>query len=224
MVTRIFVEDAPACKALEKGSPATGVAQKYLTKQDIGVLVLFVSEPADIDDLSMLAEFAQLAMDRARAASARAEAVEAEGGDPSVHLIAFDRMGRAMRLALSLRRRFAGEAQAQAVQRVQARKERLKAALTPAIRIHAPFGDRQELDWALAHRLETEADAFATMPFEAGLARLNKILGLPAEACAVESPDVRQARGRDAPAALPAARLAPDLVALARQVQATGPP
>jgi len=157
-----------------------------------------VHEPADIDDLSMLAEFAQLALDRARAASARAEAVEAEGGDPSVHLIAFDRMGRAMRLALSLRRRFAGEAQAQAVQRVQARKERLKAALTPAIRIHAPFGDRQELDWALAHRLETEADAFAAMPFEAGVAHLARMLGLRLEVAADPEPKGRGAASGDA--------------------------
>jgi uncharacterized coiled-coil protein SlyX len=58
-------------------------------------------------------------MDRARAASRRAEAVEAEGGDPQVHLVAFDRMGRAMRLALVLRRRFAREAQAEAVERVR---------------------------------------------------------------------------------------------------------
>jgi hypothetical protein len=72
---------------------------------------LFVSTAADIDDLAMLAEFAQLALERARAASRRAEAVEAEGGDPQVHLVAFDRMGRAMRLALSLRRRFTGEAE-----------------------------------------------------------------------------------------------------------------
>ncbi|HEY3695877.1 hypothetical protein [Phenylobacterium sp.] len=140
-----------------------------------------MNAPADIDDLAMLAEFAQLAMDRARAASRRAEAVEAEGGDPAPHLVAFDRMGRAMRLALSLRRRFAGEARAAAVQRVQARKERLRAALAPAIRIHAPFGDRQELEWALAHRLETEAEAFADLPFDVGVERLSELLGLPAE-------------------------------------------
>src|SRR3954471_21822729 len=104
-----------------------------LTKLASYVLVLFVTAPADIDDLAMLAEFAQLAMARARAAAARAEAVEAEGGDPAPHLVAFDRMGRAMRLALSLRRRFAGEAQTEAAERVQVRKQRLKAALTPAI-------------------------------------------------------------------------------------------
>ena len=139
-----------------------------------------MSEPADIDDLAMLAEFAQLAMDRARAASRRAEAGEAEGGDPAPHLIAFDRMGRAVRLALSLRRRFAGEARAEAVQRVQARKERLRAALSPAIRIHADFRDRQDLEWALVHRLETEAEAFASIPFDVGVTRLSKVLGLPA--------------------------------------------
>jgi hypothetical protein len=152
-----------------------------LTSQAMCVLVLFVTGPADIDDLAMLAEFAQLAMARARAASARAEAVEAEGGDPSVHVAAFDRMGRAMRLALSLRRRFADEAQVQASRRVQARKEDLRAALTPAIRLHADFSDRQDLDWALAHRLETEADTLAMMPFEAGLAHLVRLLGLPDE-------------------------------------------
>jgi hypothetical protein len=153
-----------------------------LTTRPAYVPFLFVTAPADIDDLALLAEFAELAMARARAASARAEAVEAEGGDPSVHVAVFDRMGRAMRLALSLRRRFIGEAEQQAGRRVQARKERLKAALTPAIRVHAPFADRQDLDWALAHRLETEADALAALPFAAGVARLTRLLGLPVEA------------------------------------------
>jgi hypothetical protein len=140
---------------------------------------LFVDTPPDIDDLAMLAEFAQLAMERARAASRRAEAVEAEGGDPQVHLVAFDRMGRAMRLALSLRRRFAREGLAEASQRVQVRKEGLKAALTPAIRAHASAVERQQLDWALAERLETEAETFASLPFELGVARLRESLGLP---------------------------------------------
>jgi hypothetical protein len=141
---------------------------------------LFVTEPAEIDDLAMLAEFAQLALARARAASARAEAVEAEGGDPLTHLMAFDRMGRAMRLALSLRRRFADEVRAQAAQRVQARKERLKAALSPAICVHADVNERRTLQWELDQRLETEADTFAELPLETGLSRLRQILGLPA--------------------------------------------
>ena len=185
-----------------------------------------MTEPADIDDLAMLAEFAQLAMARTRAASARAEAVEAEGGDPAPHLVAFDRMGRAMRLALSLRRRFAGEARAEAAQRVQHRKERLKAALTPAIRIHAPFADRQELDWALAHRLETEADAFADLPFDAGVERLCSLLGLTEEARLAEPPEVQATQAQAAPVESLGVLLTPDLVARARQVvaEATGPP
>ena len=185
-----------------------------------------MSAPTDIDDLAMLAEFAQLAMARARAAAARAEAVEAEGGDPQAHLVAFDRMGRAMRLALSLRRRFAGEARAEAAGRVQARKERLKAALAPAIRLHAPFDDRQQLDWALAHRLETEADAFAELPFEAGVERLCRLLGLTAEAAPVEPVEIQTPQGQDAPAEGLRARFTPDLVARARQIvaEATGPP
>jgi hypothetical protein len=141
---------------------------------------LFVSTPADIDDLSMLAEFAQLAMARARAASARAEAVEAEGGDPAPHLAAMDRMGRAMRLALTLRRRFAGEATAEAVQRVQVRKERLKAALTPAICLQADTYERRCLQWELDQRLETEAESFAGISLDVGLERLRHTLGLPA--------------------------------------------
>jgi hypothetical protein len=145
------------------------------------VHVLFVTmDPADIDDLAMLARFAQLAMARAEAVSARAEAVEAEGGDPTAHLVVFDRMGRALRLALSLRRRFAGEAQAFAAQRVQDRKERLKAALTPAICVHADINQRRELQWELDQRLETEADAFADLPLQTGLERLRQVLGLPA--------------------------------------------
>src|SRR4051794_26706781 len=128
----------------------------------------------------MLAEFAQLAMARARAAAQRAEAVEAEGGDPQAHLVAFDRMGRAMRLALVLRRRFAGEARAEAAERVPVRKERLGAALTPAVPLHAHTGRRQRLEWALAQRLETEAEAFADLPLDVGLACLGKALGLPA--------------------------------------------
>jgi hypothetical protein len=197
-----------------------------LTNWPIYVLVLFVDTPADIDDMAMLAEFAQLAMARARAASARAEAVEAEGGDPSVHVAAFDRMGRAMRLALSLRRRFADEAQVQASRRVQARKEDLRAALTPAIRLHADFSDRQDLDWALAHRLETEADTLASLPFEAGVARLTRMLGLPGEIPVPEPGEAGEAAPDRAPHQHDADLISPDLVARARQVaaRATGPP
>jgi hypothetical protein len=190
---------------------------------------LFVSAPPDIDDLAMLAEFAQLALDRARAASARAEAVEVAGGDPTVHLLAFDRMGRAMRLALSLRRRFAREAETRATERVNARKERLKAALTPAIRIHAPFAERRDLDWVLAHRLETEAEALAELSFDAGVARLFELLGLNAETC-VEAAEVHAAGSQQAPPDSAAALFTPELIARARQVvadvasSATGPP
>jgi hypothetical protein len=144
------------------------------------VLVLFVTDAADIDDLAMLARFAQLAMARAEAASARAEAIESEGGDPTSHLIAIDRMGRALRLALSLRRRFAGEAQEIATRRVQVRKQQLKAALTPAICVHADVNERRTLQWELDQRLETEADTFADLPLQTGLERLRQVLGLPA--------------------------------------------
>jgi hypothetical protein len=184
--------------------------------------------PADIDDLAMLAEFADLALARARAASRRAEAVEAEGGDPAVHLVAFDRMGRAMRLALALRRRFAGEAQVQAGRQVQARKEQLKAALTPAIRIHAPFADRQALDWALAHRFETEAEALASLPFEAGVARLVQMLGLPEDAKAAEPAEDSQAGPDSAPAQDLSDLLTPEILdqahRIAARASATGPP
>ena len=137
-------------------------------------------ELADIDDLALLAEFAQLAMARARAASARAETAETEGSDPTAHLVAFDRMGRAMRLALSLRRRFMGEAEAGAVRRVEAGKQRLKAALVPAIRLHAGPLEQVRLQYELDQRLETEADAFAEMPLAVGLVQLRRALGLPA--------------------------------------------
>jgi hypothetical protein len=203
---------------------------------------LFVSAPADIDDLAMLAEFAQLAMARARAAAARAEAVEAEGGDPQGHLVAFDRMGRAMRLALVLRRRFAGEARAEAAVRVQVRKEGLRAALTPAIRTHAHTVERQRLEWALAQRLETEAEALASLPLDVGLASLSKALGLPAFVrsdaetdAAAGSQDLAtspppSAAPVAAPMQGPAALLTPEVVGRARQVAAkvphaaTGPP
>jgi hypothetical protein len=196
-----------------------------LTISRHNVPYLFVSPPDDIDDLAMLAEFAQLALERARAASRRAEAVEAEGGDPSSHLVAFDRMGRAMRLALSLRRRFADEAQVQAAQRVQVRKDQLKAALTPAIRLHADFSDRQQLDWALAHRLETEGDTLASLSFEAGVERLVQMLGLPPEACAAAPAEDRKA-GPEWAAADLAGLLAPERAARAHAVaaRATGPP
>jgi hypothetical protein len=170
----------PRCYRSGGGKGGADLPRKILTIRPTYVLVLFVSTPADIDDLSMLAEFAQLAMGRARAASARAEAVEAEGGDPAPHLAAMDRMGRAMRLALSLRRRFMGEAEAHAAQRVQARKEHLKAALTPAIYIHADISERRELQWELDQRLETEADSFVGISLEDGLVRLRHMLGLPA--------------------------------------------
>jgi hypothetical protein len=197
-----------------------------LTIHPRDVPFLFVDTPPDIDDLAMLAEFAQLALELARAASARAEAVEAEGGDPSVHLIAFDRMGRAMRLALSLRRRFADEARVQAGRRVQVRKDQLKAALTPAIRLHADFSDRQDLDWALAHRLETEAEAFANLPFEAGVVRLARMLGLPNQAHATESAEAGEAGPNGVPAETITDLITPDLVGRDCRIAApaTGPP
>jgi hypothetical protein len=197
-----------------------------LTAEASYVPFLFMSAPADIDDLALLAEFAQLAMARARAAAARAEIIEAEGGDPSVHLVAFDRMGRAMRLALSLRRRLADAAHAQAGRRIQARKEQLRAALTPAIRLHAPFAERQDLDWALAHRLETEAETFANLSFEAGLARLCGLLGLPDEAPDGEAAEAAPSGPRDVSADDFAVTLTPDLVDRACRIaaRATGPP
>ena len=176
----------------------------------------------------MLAEFAELAMERVRAASSRAAAVEAEGGDPSVHLIAFDRMGRALRLAISLRRRLIGEAQAEAGRHLQVRKERLRAALTPAIRRQAPFGERQDLDWALAHRLETEAETFASLSFEAGVARLTRMLGLPDEAPDDETAEAPPSDLQDISVDDFGITLTPDLVDRARRIAdratATGPP
>jgi hypothetical protein len=136
-------------------------------------------------------------------------------------------MGRAMRLALSLRRRFTGEAERQASRRVEARKERLKAVLGPAIRIHAPFSDRQALDWALAHRLETEAGALANLPLEVGVARLTQILGLPPGSLNAEPSEHPDAGTTFAD------RMAPDLVTgdpvacahtAAIRAAATGPP
>jgi hypothetical protein len=195
---------------------------------------LFVDAPPDIDDLAMLAEFAQLALARARAASARAEAIEIQGGDPSQHLVALDRMGRAMRLALSLRRRFMDEAERDTGRRVQARKDALRAALKPAIRLHADFSDRQDLDWALAHRLETEADTLVNLPFEVGVARLTEMLGLPeglpeaAEDQSIEDapPEPGDRRESDDRYEDVVGPISPDLVARALTVaaRATGPP
>jgi hypothetical protein len=186
-----------------------------LTSRPTYVLVLFVPAPADIDDLAMLAEFALLAMARAKAASARAEAVEAEGGNPTIHLRAMDRMGRAMRLALNLRRRFADEAQAQAVQRAQVRKERLKAALSPAIYLHADISERRELHWELDERLETEADALANISLEDGLAHLRQVLGLPVFVAS----DIGEAGGCN-----PLSRHAPTAPPEGEQLGATVPP
>jgi hypothetical protein len=193
-----------------------------------------MSAPADIDDLSLLAEFAQLAMARARAASARAEAAEVEGADPTAHLVAFDRMGRAMRLALSLRRRFLGEAEAGAARRVQAGKARLKAALVPAIRLLADPLEQCRLQFELDQRLETEADAFADLPLADGLARLRRTLGLPAftpteftglaacDALAASGEAPAEAKQFEGTALFPA-----DLIARAETIagaRATGPP
>src|SRR5581483_6753283 len=148
-----------------------------------------------------------------------AEAVEAEGGDPTPHLVAFDRMGRALRLALVLRRRFAKAVEAEAAQRVQLRKDRLKAALAPAIRLHAHTVERQRLDWALAQRLETEAEAFADLPLDVGVAALKQALGLP-PFIRPEAEDAAAAEVEDLPpsaSAPPVAPLTPELVASARQ-------
>jgi hypothetical protein len=188
----------------------------------------------DIDDLFLLAEFAQLAMARARAACARAEAAETEGADPTAHLVAFDRMGRAMRLALSLRRRFMGEAEAGAARRVQARKEQFKAALTPAIGLHADPLERCRLQFELDQRLETEADAFVDLPLAVGLEQLRRTLGLPAftptEFASLAACDPPAASGESPAEAKQfegTALFSADLVARAATIagaRATGPP
>jgi len=94
--------------------------------------------------------------------------------------------------------------------------------------------ERQRLEWALAQRLETEAEVLADLPLDVGLAQLRQTLGLPAFVpleAAAESQDLPPFRpASTAPADDLAALLTPDLVARARQIvadvprAATGPP
>ncbi|HEY3697567.1 MAG TPA: hypothetical protein VGL30_18150 [Phenylobacterium sp.] len=132
----------------------------------------------------MLGEFAELAMDLARDAAQRAR--QAEGGAEAAGLmLAFERLGRALRLTVSLQRRLARDSRTDHVQAVQDRQQQVRAALAPALRAEAAdLGEHFRLKEELDERLDEEAldEAFAHAPLEACVARIRHLLDLPPEA------------------------------------------
>jgi len=139
--------------------------------------------PADKTEAQdrMLGEFAELAMDLARDAARRAK--EAEGPAEAAHLmLAFERLGRALRLTIALQRRLVRDRRADRVQAVQDRQQQVRAALAPVLRTEAAnIGEHFRLKEALDERLDTEAldEAFAEAPLEVCVARIRHLLGLP---------------------------------------------
>jgi hypothetical protein len=143
----------------------------------------FPADRAEAQDC-MLGEFAELAMDLARDAAQRAR--QAEGGAEAAGLmLAFERLGRALRLTLALQRRLARERRTDHVQAVQDRQQQVRAALAPALRAEAAdIGEHFRLKEDLNERLEEEAldEVFAHAPLGACVARIRHLLGLPPEA------------------------------------------
>jgi len=132
----------------------------------------------------MLAEFAELAMDLARDAAQRAK--QAEGGAEAAGLmLAFERLGRSLRLTISLQRRLGREARTERAEAVETRRQQVRSILTPVVRAESrDTGERlrrkEELDERLAEKALDEA--FVDAPLDVCIARIRTLLGLaPAE-------------------------------------------
>jgi hypothetical protein len=129
----------------------------------------------------MLAEFTDLVIDLARDAAACAK--EAEDRAEKAGLIqAVDRLGRSLRLCISLQRRLVREARTDRTEAVETRRQQIRTVLIPEVRASTDhLGERFERERELDERLAEEAlyRAFADQPLETCLERLRDLLDLP---------------------------------------------
>jgi len=149
----------------------------------------------------MLAEFAELAMDLARDAAQRVK--QAEGGAEAAGLmLAFERLGRSLRLTISLQRRLGREGRADRAEAVETRRTQVRSILTPVVRAESrDTGERLRRKEELDERLAEEAldEAFVDAPLDVCIARIRSLLGL--EPAAVPFP-LEGGRVRDGGGAL----------------------
>jgi hypothetical protein len=129
----------------------------------------------------MLAEFSDLAMDLARDAATCAKQVEG-AHEKAELMLAFERIGRSLRLTISLQRRLGREARADRTEAIETRRQQVRTVLLPVVRAQTDhLGERYEREAELDERLAEEAlhEAFADLPLETCLERLRNLLDLP---------------------------------------------
>jgi hypothetical protein len=129
----------------------------------------------------MLAEFSELAMDLARDAAARAKQAE-DANEAANLMLAFERIGRSLRLTISLQRRLGREQAVRRAEAVETRRQQVRTVLLPQVRAQTDhLGERYEREAELDERLAEEAlhEAFADLPLETCLERLRALLDLP---------------------------------------------
>jgi hypothetical protein len=129
----------------------------------------------------MLAEFSELSMDLARDAAKRAKQAE-DANEAANLMLAFERMGRSLRLTISLQRRLGREQAARRAEAVETRRQQVRTVLLPQVRAQTDhLGERYEREAELDERLAEQAlhEAFADLPLETCLERLRTLLDLP---------------------------------------------
>jgi hypothetical protein len=129
----------------------------------------------------MLAEFADLVMDLARDAATCAKETE-DRAEKAALILAVDRLGRSLRLCISLQRRLVREARTDRTEAVETRRQQIRTVLIPEVRAATDhLGERFERERELDERLAEEAlyRAFADQPLETCLERLRDLLELP---------------------------------------------
>jgi hypothetical protein len=178
--------------------------RKTLTFAPSCVLYLFMFSPPDRTQAQdqMLAEFSELSMDLARDAAKRAKATE-DATEAANLMLAFERMGRSLRLTISLQRRLTREQAARRAEAVETRRQQVRTVLLPQVRAQTDhLGERYEREAELDERLAEQAlhEAFADLPLETCLERLRTLLDLPHIPFPLEGGRVRDGGGaRSAP-------------------------
>jgi hypothetical protein len=172
------------------------------------VLFLFVFTPPDRTEAQdrMLAEFTDLVMDLARDAAACAKEAE-DRADKAALILAVDRLGRSLRLCISLQRRLVREARTDRTETVETRRQQIRTVLLPEVRASTDhLGERFERERELDERLAEEAlyRAFADQPLETCLERLRDLLDLPPVPFPLEGGRARVGGGAPSPALRPA--------------------
>ena len=128
-----------------------------------------------------LAEFTDLAMDLARDAGKCAKETQ-DAHEKAELMLAVERLGRSLRLTITLQRRLCREARTQRAEAVETRRNQVRTVLIPQVRASTDhLGERYEREAELDDRLAEEAlhEAFTDLPLETCLERLRDLLGLP---------------------------------------------